>query len=171
MIPNPGAAKCTIFGVSLSLALLLCASCSQHQQNPAAAFPASNDVTGWVMASGVRTYEAADLWKYIDGEVEKYLKAGVQRGSTADYKFQDKLEAVADIYTMSNAGGAKQIFNSEPAGDAKTVQLGDAARLFSQSLVFRQGRYLVRIVAYQESPNAPQALLALGQGINQRLSR
>jgi hypothetical protein len=151
------------------VALLASGACSRRQQDPAAAFPASNDVAGWTRTSNVRTFEAADLWKYIDGEVEKYLKAGVQRGSTADYKFQNKVEAVVDIYTMSNADGAAQVFNSEPPGDAKPVQLGDAARLFSQSLVFRKGRYLVRIVAYEESPAAPQAFLALGRGIGQQL--
>jgi hypothetical protein len=170
MITRSGAMLRRSSAIPLAMALLLCTACRQRQENPSAAFPASNDVSGWVMTSSVRTYEAADLWKYIDGEVEKYLKAGVQHGSTADYKFQDKIEVVADIYTMSNADGAAQIFNSELAGDAKSVQVGDAARLFTQSLVFRQGRYLVRLVAYQESPDAPQALVALGQGINQRLS-
>jgi len=71
---------------------------------------------------------------------------------------------------MSNAHGAAQVLDSEPAADAKLVQLADGARLFSQSLVFRKGRYLVRIVTYQESEDAPQALLALGRRIVQRLN-
>jgi len=159
----------SMFAVAFCAALLASAACSRRHQDPAAAFPASNDIAGWDKTSQVRTFEAADLWKYIDGEVEKYLKAGVQRGSTADYKFQNKVEAVVDIYTMSNADGAAQVLNSEPTGDAKSVQVGDAARLFRQSLVFRKGRYLVRIVAYEESPDGPQALLALGRGVEQRL--
>ena len=97
---------------------------------------------------GIRTFEAADLWKYIDGDAERYLKAGVQRVSTADYKFQNKVDATVDIYTMGNAEGAEKIFQSEPAVDVKPIQLGDAARLSSQSLVFRKGACLVRIVAY-----------------------
>lgn len=159
----------SLLAVAFCMALMAGAACSRRQQDPAAAFPASNDVASWTRTSNVRTFEAADLWKYIDGEIEKYLKAGVQRGSTADYKFHNKVEAVVDIYTMSNVDGAAQIFNSEPPGDAKPVRLGDAARLFSQSLVFRKGRYLVRLVAYEESPDTPQALLALGRGIEQRL--
>ncbi len=159
----------SICAVASCVALFAGAACGRRQQDPAAAFPASNDVAGWDRTSQVRTFEAADLWKYIDGEAEKYLKVGVQRVSTADYKFQNKIEAVVDIYTMSNADGAAQVLNSEPAGDAKPVQVGDAARLFSQSLIFRKGRYLVRIVAYEESPDGPQALLALGRGIEPRL--
>ena len=161
----------SILAVAFCVALLAGGACSRQQQDPAAAFPATNDVAGWTRTSNVRTCEAAELWKYIDGEAEKYLKAGVQRVSTADYKFQSATEAVVDIYAMSNADGATQIFTSEPAGDAKSVRVGDAARLFSQSLVFRKGRYLVRIVAYQESPDIAQELLALGQGIEPRLGQ
>lgn len=160
-----------VLAIALGVALLAGAGCKQRPLNPAAAFPASNEVAGWARTSDIRTFEAADLWKYIDGEAEKYLKAGVERVATADYKYQNKLEAVVDIYTMSNSNGATQVFDSEPAGDAKSVAIGDATRLFGQSLVFRKGRYLVRIVAYEESPEVPQALMALGHGIEQRLSR
>ena len=159
-------------GLAAAMCLSLLAGLACNRRHGAAvAFPASNEVAGWMKASEVRTFEAADLWKYIDGEAEKYLKAGVQRASTADYKFQNKLDAVVDIYTMSAADGTAQVFNSEPAADAKVVQLGDEARLFSQSLVFRKGPYLVRIVSYQESGDGEQALLALGRSIEQRLGR
>src|ERR1019366_5443334 len=139
----------TIFVSTMCVVALLGAAACNRRPSLAAAFPASNDVAGWTKTSDVRTFEAADLWKYIDGEAEKYLKAGVQRASTADYKFQNKLEAVVDIYTMSSANGSAQIFDAEPAADAKSVQLADGARLFSQSLVFLKGRYLVRIVSYE----------------------
>ncbi len=159
-----------VFLTALGMALLAEAACNR-QQSAAVAFPASNEVAGWMKTSNVRTFEAADLWKYIDGEAEKYLKAGVQRASTADYKFQTRLEAVVDIFTMSNPGGAAEVFDSEPAADAKLVPLADGAHLFSQSLVFHKGRYLVRIVTYEESNGSQQALVALGQDIAQRLTR
>lgn len=111
------------------------------------------------------------MWKYIDGDAERYLKAGAQRVSTADYKFQEKVDATVDIYTMGNAQGAETIFKSEPAVNVKPVQLGDAARLSGQSLVFRKGAFLVRIVAFEESAETQQALLQLGRGIERRLAR
>jgi hypothetical protein len=91
--------------------------------------------------------------------------------STADYKFQNKVDAAVDIYTIGNAEGAEKIFKSEPAVDVKPIQLGDDARLSNQSLVFRKGAYLVRIVAYEESAETEQALLQLGRGIELRLTR
>jgi len=156
--------------VILGVTSLLYTCCKRQPETKQSFFPASNEVAGWAKTGDTRTFEAADLWKYIDGEAERYLKAGVRRVSTTDYKFPNKVEATAEIYTMGNAEGAEKIFQSEPAVDVKPVQLGDDARLSSQSLVFRKGAYLVRIVAFEESVETEQALLQLGHGIELRLA-
>ena len=133
--------------------------------------PTSNEVSGWARTGEVRTFEPSNLYQYIDGDAERYIKAGVKSTSTGDYKFQDRIEAVADVYMMSNADGAKQIFESEPAGEAKSIQLGDAGRASGQSVTFRKGRHLVRLVAYQDAPDTQQALMNLGRGIESKLSQ
>lgn len=156
--------------VMLGVALLLDASCKRQPGSGGSFFPASNQVAGWAKTGDTRTFEAADLWKYIDGDAERYLKAGVQRVSTADYKFQNKVDATVDIYTMGNAAGAEKIFNSEPAANAAFAGLGDSARLSSQSLVFREGPYLVRITAYEDSMETKPALLGLARSIELRLA-
>jgi len=153
--------------IMLAVTLLFSVSCNRRTTDTI--FPASNEVAGWVKTGDIRTFEATDLWKYIDGEAERYLKAGVQRVFTADYRFQNTVDVVVDIYMMGSAEGARKIFDSEPAGDAKSVQLGDGARLYSQSLVFRKGLYLVRI--YQESAEPAQGLLELGRAVEQKVSR
>ena len=156
--------------IGCCLALFANGSC--HREGGAnVLFPSSNEAAGWVKSSDIRTFEAVDLWKYIDGEAERYVKAGVERVFTSDYKYQNKIDAVVDIYTMANAEGSKRIFESEPAGDARSVRLGDNARLYSQSLIFHRGSYLVRIVAYQESAETPQALFQLGRAIEGRVTR
>jgi len=164
-----GAARRGAWAIALCVALLGNVACNREPR--AALFPASNQVAGWEKTGDIRTFEAADLWKYIDGEAERYLKAGVQRVSTADYKFQNKVDAVVDIYTMGSAEGAEKILKSEPAVDVKPIQLGDEARMSSQSLIFRKGVFLVRLVAFEESTETQQALLQLGQGIEPRLPR
>lgn len=157
--------------IALCLVLFSGAGCNRQSINPVALFPASNEVMGWVKEGNIRTFEAGDLWRYIDGEAERYLKVGVQRVFTADYKFQNKIDTVVDIYTMENITAAKKIFESEPMGEAKPVQLADNARLYNQSLVFCKGSYLVRIVAYEESAEVPQAIMDLGRGIEGRLAK
>jgi len=140
--------------------------CKKKAVNP---FPDSNAVSGWQKAGDTRIFAAKDLWQYIDGDAEQYISAGVVSTSTSDYKFQAQLEAVVDVYTMGDAAGARKIFETGHTTDAKTVQLGDAGIQYAQSVIFRKGPYLVRIVAYESTPTTPQALLALAQAVEAKL--
>jgi hypothetical protein len=140
--------------------------CRKHKVDP---FPASGAVAGWQKTSDTRVFAAKDLWQYIDGDAEQYIQAGVVSTSTSDYKYQGQLEAVVDVYTMGDAAGAKKILETGQTSDAKSIQLGDAGVAYAQSVTFRKGPYLVRIVAYESTPDAPQALQALARGVETKL--
>lgn len=133
------------------------------------AFPASNVVSGWEKTSETRTFAAKDLWQYIDGDAEHYLAAGVVSTATSEYKYQGKLEAVVDVHTMKAADGASKLLTNDKAADAKALQVGDEAVGYAQSVVFRKGIYLVRIVSFDATPDGQQAMLALAQGIAAKL--
>jgi hypothetical protein len=132
-------------------------------------FPASGAIAGWQKASDTRVFAAKDLWQYIDGDAEQYLAAGVVSTSTSDYKYQGQLEATVDVYTMKDAAGARKILETGQSGDASRVQLGDAGIAYAQSILFRKGSSLVRIVAFQSTPDTSQALLALAHGVEAKL--
>jgi hypothetical protein len=151
--------------------LAVSAGCRQHEALPANLFPDSGSVAGWTRSPEVRTFSPDKLADYIDGDAEKYLKAGVKSTSTADYRYQGQIQVAVDVYTMSSLAAAQTIYESEPAMNAQTPALGDAARVYSQSVIFRKGPYLVRMVAYQESPHLPTALLDLGRAFESKLSR
>jgi hypothetical protein len=133
------------------------------------AFPASGAVAGWQKASDTRVFAAKDLWQYIDGDAEQYLSAGVVSTSTSDYKYQGQLEATVDVYTMKDAAGARKILETGQTSEAKHIQLGDAGIAYAQSIIFRKGTSLVRIVAFESTPNTAQALLALAHGVEAKL--
>ncbi len=132
-------------------------------------FPPSGAVAGWEKASETRVFAAKDLWQDIDGDAEQYLAAGVVSTSTSDYKNQGQLDAVVDVYTMNDEAGARKILESGESGSAKKVQVGDAGLAYEQSVTFRKGPYLVRIVAYESTPGTEQALLELAHGVEGRL--
>ncbi len=155
----------------ICLAILAFGACSRHAAGPASPFPASNEVAGWAKTGETRTFSATELWSYIDGDAERYVKAGVQSTSTSDYNFKNAFDTVVDIYTMGDAKGAQAILEGEPAGQAKPAPIGDSGRLYGGSLVFCKGRYLVRAVAYKQSPEVQQALQDLSSEIERRLSR
>jgi hypothetical protein len=156
--------------VAFAAVLLASASCKKNSGPPNHGFPEGSEVNGWVRTGEIRTFAAEQLSDYIDGDAEKYLQAGVKSTSTADYKAKDQTQVVADIYAMSSATGAQKIFESEPAGTAKNAGVGEASRLFKQSLTFRKGEYLVRIVAYQEAPQLEQEMVELGRAIERKLA-
>ena len=79
------------------------------------------------------------------------------------------MDAVVDIYTMNDAAGARKILESGGSNGATSVQVGDAGLAYAQSVTFRKGPYLVRIVAYESTPGTEQALLALAKGVEARL--
>ena len=158
--------------IGLLFVFVALTACNRQTQNGGVSlFPASTDAAEWARTSDIRTFAAADLWKYIDGEAERYLSAGVQTVSTTDYRFHNKYDAVVDIYRMAAAAGVEKILASEPTNGAETVQLGDSARLYAQTLIFREGPYLVRITAYQAAPEMKSALLVLGRVVEANLRK
>jgi hypothetical protein len=132
------------------------------------AFPATGAVAGWEKTSETRVFDAKNLYQYVDGDAEQYISAGVVSTSTSDYKYQGQLEATVDVHTMGSADGARKILETGTK-DAKPVQLGDAGVAYAQSIIFRKGTSLVRIVAYESTPDTPRALLALARGVEAKL--
>ncbi|MGB8030593.1 MAG: DUF6599 family protein [Terracidiphilus sp.] len=140
--------------------------CRKVQVDP---FPQSGAIAGWQKTSDTRVYAAKDLWQYIDGDADQYVSAGVISVATSEYKYRDAVEAVVDVYKMSEAAGAHKIFAGNQSTDGKSVALGDEAISHEQSVIFRKGSYLVRIVAYESTPDTGQALLGLARGVASKL--
>jgi polyferredoxin len=128
--------------------------------------PETGEAPGWAKSGATRVFQAANLWQYVDGDAERYLEAGVERTLTARYRYQDKLDAVADLHVMGTPEGARRIFEAEPASGSRAAALGDAGRNYGASVTFRKGRYFVRLTAYEE---APEPLEALARAIDARL--
>lgn len=148
------------------LAVVAGAGCRKTAKDP---FPPSGVAAGWQKASETRTFAAKDLWQYVDGQAEQYIQAGVVSASTSDYIFHGQLQAVVDVYTMRDAAGAGKILTSDKTGGAKTVSLGDEAIAFEQSVTFRKGPYLVRVLAFEPTPETVPALMALAHTVEARL--
>jgi len=133
--------------------------------------PAGGEAPGWERPGEIRSFAAADLWKYLDGDAERYLRAGVRRTVTAAYRNWSGLEAVADVHQMADAVSAAGIFDSESPAGSRPVPLGDAARSYGQSLTFHKGPFFVRLVAFQDTAGGEAALIGLGRAIEMRLER
>jgi len=154
----------------MMLALSACLACTRTRSSKGAAyFPETGEVEGWTKSSATRMFPAERLFEYIDGDADRYLKAGVEQTLTCDYRYRDKLDAVADIFVMRNATGAQQVFEAQPPNGSQPLQVGDSARLYPGTLMLRKGRFFVRLVAYEVEPETPEALLSLARSIAYRI--
>ena len=151
-----------------SLTAALLAGCGTRRT--ADVFPADGEAQGWKMERQPRVFQADNLWEYIDGDAEKYLQAGFDNVRNAAYLYQGRVEAAADVYAMKTPQAAAKLLDAEPDLGSQPAALGDAGRAYRASVVFRKGRYLVRLVAYQEDPESQKALMDLGQAIARRLT-
>ena len=147
--------------VCLCWVLMVAPGCSRK---PGFAFP--QQAGGWTKQGEARTFTADNLYEYIDGGAEKYVKAGVQQALTADYRYQDKVDGVADVFIMGDSRGAEAVFGRETR--CFSVQVGDISCLSgSGTLKFQKGVYFVQIVAY--NPKVRDELVELGKAIERTL--
>jgi len=153
----------------LFLVLILSLACGSKSTTSRAYLPETGQVEGWNKSGATRAFPPDRLFEYIDGDADRFLKAGVGQTLTSDYRYGDKIDAVADVFVMKDPAGATQVFESQPASGSQPVEIGDAARLYPGTLMFRRGRFFVRLVAYEESPEIQQALPALARSIAARL--
>ena len=139
------------------------------KKKPVDPFPASGAVAGWEKTSETRVFAAKDLWQYIDGDAEQYISG--RRGLHLDLRLQVPGPVGGDGGRLHHerCGGRAQDSGDRQTSDAKTLQLGDAGMAYAQSVTFRKGPYLVRIVAYESTPETQQALLALAHGVEAKL--
>jgi hypothetical protein len=134
-------------------------------------FPTNGEAPGWTLTAAPRVFLAADLHRHLDGDAERYLRAGVVRTLAAGYRYRGRAEAAVDVHVMAAPEGARRIFDSESAAGSEPVQLGDAARHYGQSLTFHQGPFFVRLVALDEAPGISDALLGLARRLAAKLPR
>jgi hypothetical protein len=140
-----------------------------HQKRASVMLPESGEVAGWTQTRPVRTFEAGNLWQYVDGDADRYIRAGVRRTLTSDYSDRGGIDATVDVHVMSGSDGARRIMESESSSGSRGIALGDAGRMYGQTLTFRKGACFVRIVAFQDTPLMERALTELAHGVERKL--
>jgi len=163
--------RCSRVPAAILTPIVFLACGSRPTLNTNRILPEAGEAAGWAKTRETRIFPAERLYEYIDGDAEKYARAGVQQTVTSDYRFGQDLDAVVDVFVMSNAAGATTVFDSQPAIGSQPVQLGNAARAYKGSLIFRQGRCFVRLVAFADTPDTAKALATLARAISDKLKK
>ncbi len=145
---------------------LLLSGCGQRSEpvgksGTAGYLPERIDPPGFERASDVETYEGESLYEYIDGGAEIYHQYGFVEVSTALYS-REGTEVVADVYAFVDEDNAYGLFSSLRPIEPGIVRLGAEGFASSTTIDFVKGNFLVRLVAYDESPATSSALMSLG---------
>ena len=103
------------------VAVAVCAlSCARQESD----FPA---VEGWTRTGDVSTYDADNLWEYIDGAAELFVEYDVQTCMTADLSAGDLLVTV-ELYDMATPLNAFGVYKREhPAPGMSIPEATEAA--------------------------------------------
>jgi hypothetical protein len=111
--------------------------------------PSCQLVPGWQQRGPLRSYEAENLFEYMDGNAEGYLIYGFQsmRGVTC---IQDGVTFVIDISDMGDSDSSYGIYtaNRDPRQPAAAIGMG--GQLIPRRLIFAKGNYYAEIAANPE---------------------
>jgi hypothetical protein len=97
---------------------------------------------GWSQIGEVLTYDADNLWEYINGAAELFVEFGVQTCRTTDLVAGD-VTVTVDLYDMGTPLNAFGVFEREKPGESMTIP-GAAAGIVSapyQALLLKGDTY------------------------------
>jgi len=147
------------FGLILAVAAI--SACSSQGSD----FP---EVAGWTQPGEVLTYDADNLWEYINGAAELFVAYGVQSCRTTDLASGD-LTVTVDLYDMGTPLNAYGVFEQEASGESIQVSEAVAAIVSPpyQALLLKGSTY-AKVNAFEgelTSASAQELLEALASSL------
>jgi len=163
--------KCELFFVAILVmgGLLIC-GCGRESEttgglNSADFLPDKVDPAGFERSSEVETYAGESLFEYINGGAEVYHQYGFIEVATAYYS-RDQIEIVVDIYRFGDPDNAYGLFSSLRPLEPTFAQYGVEGFASGTTIDFVKGSFLVRLVAYDESPETSSSLRSLAKAFD-----
>jgi len=141
--------------LALSLAALAWAA-----GTPAPA-PTCTLVPGWAQSGPSRSYEAANLFEYMDGNAEGYLIYGFRNMKGVTCR-QGEISFVIDLSDMNDADSAYGIFSANRDPSQPVSPIGMAAQVTSRRAMFVNGVYYLEIAANPEGDHTAALRAWLG---------
>jgi hypothetical protein len=156
--------------IFLMTLLLACGGDEGEQKlDISALLPANLPTIGLERVSEIRTFDNKGLWEYINGGAELYLNYNFIEVATADYK-QNDIEIVVDLYRFASEDDAFGLYSMFRTPDVQIIRLGVEGFTAPASLNFAKGKFLVRLVGYDETNAGGLALINLAEEIGKLIS-
>jgi hypothetical protein len=121
------------------------------------------DVQGWTTAGEDQWFDPQTIFDYIDGGGEVYRAYNFQRLFVRRLKKVGQPDIIVDFFDMGSSRDAFGVFTHDLEGDDWGIGQGSTYK--SGLLSFWRDRYFISLTAEAETPEAKQALTALGKHI------
>jgi hypothetical protein len=130
----------------LAVGLTMCAAAFAQDKTAA---PACNMVAGWTQLGAVRSYDADNLFEYMDGNAEGYIAYNFQtmKGVTCE---RGPATLVVDISEMGDADFAYGMFTANRDLRQPSYPVGAGGQIVPRRLIFAKGKYYIEIAANPE---------------------
>jgi hypothetical protein len=109
-------------------------------------------------------YGGEELYRYIDGGAEVYIRAGFKNLIVRDFTsslYKDPI--VAEIYEMAAASGAQQAYQKHLLRNGKPAKIGDEGSCSPGILHFRKSCFYYRIYTYNKLTDDRKTLMKIGK--------
>lgn len=155
------------------MAVVTFLSCGQkdepaEQSGQSELLPEQLGSSGFERSSDVRTFVGESLYEYINGGAELYHQYKFVEVITADYG-NNQTEIVADIYKFADADYAYGLLSSLRPLEPSPVELGAEGYASGTTIDYVKGNYLVRLVAYDDSPETFTALVSAAEAMEKHV--
>jgi len=119
------------------------------------------EVAGWRAAGEDREYDDQTIFQYIDGAGEVYRAYGMRICLARRYERPGQPALLLDLFEMGRPEDAFGVFTHDLEGEPAGI--GADSRYRPGWLTFWQGRFYVSVTAEAETPEAAEAVRALGR--------
>jgi len=126
-------------------------------------------VTGWNLAGPPQLFSPDNLYDYIDGGADLYLKYEFEELQVAEYR-KDKASVTAEVYRHRDADHAFGIYSQERLPSADFLAVGTQGYYESTVFNFIQGRYYVKLSGENTGAEDREILLAFARRLSQDLA-
>ncbi len=145
-LPTPACGRAVPRFLQLSLLAFSLAALAPAADAPA---PTCALVPGWSQSGPARSYEAANLFEYMDGNAEGYLIYGF-RNMVGVSCHQAEISFVIDVSDMGDADSAYGLFSGNRDPSQPVSPIGVSAQVTPRRAMFVKGKYYVEIAANPE---------------------
>ncbi len=120
-----------------------------------AAAPSCGMVPGWTQSGGLRTYDADNLFEYMNGNSEGYISYGFlkMQGVTCH---KAGVTFVVDISDMGDADSAFGIFAANRDLRLPAYPVGMGGQIVPRRLIFAKDKYYLEIAANPEGDHSAE---------------